>query len=141
MTFFLDEDESFSLTAYAQSPGYQSAVLQGYLVSRRSDGTYVAPLVPALFYGADGQPLNHSWRQYIPTAGSQIILSRSGGQPKVPREELAWKKVSTRVESKASQPIATAQTQKLQTGTLTVTLLTAGAIILLALLFRKKKRG
>ena len=110
------------------------------MVSRRSDGTYVAPLVPALFYGVNGQPLNHSWRQYLPTAGNQVILSRSGGHPKLPREELAWKKVSARVENQATQPIVTTQPQKLQTSTLTITLLAAGAIILLALLYRKKKR-
>jgi len=120
-------------------PGYQSAVLQGNLVSRRSDGTYVAPLVPALFYGVNGQPLNHSWRQYLPTAGNQVILSRSGGQPKLPREELAWRKVSTRGENgQATQPVASAQT--LQINPLTVPLLAAGAIIILALVFRKKKR-
>ena len=62
------------------------------------------------------------------------------GQPKVPREELAWRKISMRVENgQASQPTATAQTSKLQTSPMLVILpLTAGAIILLALLFRKR---
>jgi hypothetical protein len=88
----LDEDESFSLTAYVESPGYQRVVLKGYLVSRRSDGTYIAPLIPQLFYGADGTQLQ-TWRQNLTTTGSQVILSRFGGQPSVPREELYWRKV------------------------------------------------
>jgi len=88
----LDEDESFSLTANVESPGYQRVVLQGYLVSRRSDGTYIAPLIPQLFYGADGTQLQ-TWRQNLTTTGSQVILSRFGGEPSVPREELYWRKV------------------------------------------------
>jgi len=89
----LDEDESFSLTANVESPGYQRVALQGYLVSRRSDGTYIAPLIPQLFYGADGTQLQ-TWRQNLTTTGSQVILSRSGGEPSVPREELWWRKVA-----------------------------------------------
>jgi len=77
------------------------------LVERRADGTYIAPLIPQLFYGADGTQLQ-TWRQDIPTAGSQVILSRSGGQPSVPREELYWRKVSEdhveKEEVKAAQP-------------------------------------
>jgi len=88
----LDEDESFSLTANVESPGYQRVVLSGYLVSRRSDGTYIAPLIPQLFYGADGTQLQ-TWRQNLTTTGSQVILSRFGGEPSVPREELYWRKV------------------------------------------------
>jgi len=94
----LDEDESFSLTANVTSPGPQSVVLKGYLVSERADGTYVAPLLPQLFYGADGNQLGPSWRQNLPAAGSQVILSRSGGQPSLPREELYWRKVKPREE-------------------------------------------
>jgi len=90
----LDEDESFSLTAYVESPGYQRVALQGYLVSRRSDGTYIAPLIPQLFYGADGTQLQ-TWRQNLTTTGSQVILSRFGGEPSVPREELFWRKVKS----------------------------------------------
>lgn len=99
-TLMLDEDESFSLTANVTAPGPQSIVLRGYLVSRRSDGTYIAPLIPQLFYGAQGQQLT-TWRQDIPVAGSQVILSRSGGQPSVPREELFWRKVPSREEGVA----------------------------------------
>jgi len=91
---FLREDESFSLTANVTSPGYQRVVLKGYLVSERPDGTYIAPLIPQLFYGAQGQQLT-TWQQYIPQAGSQVILSRAaGGYPKVPREELWWRRVT-----------------------------------------------
>lgn len=94
----LDEDESFSLTANVTSPGYQSVVLRGYLVSRRADGTYIAPLIPQLFYGASGEQLQ-TWRQSIAQAGEQVILSRVGGEPSVPREELFWRRVPTREEA------------------------------------------
>jgi len=89
----LNEDESFSLTAYVESPGYQRIALQGYLVSRRSDGTYIAPLIPQLFYGADGKQLQ-TWRQNFTATGEQVILSRVAGEPSVPREELWWRKVA-----------------------------------------------
>jgi hypothetical protein len=98
----LEKDESFSLTAYVQSPGYQTIALKGYLLERRADGVYAAPLIPQLFYGVDGKQLGPSWRQYIPAAGSQVILSRMAGKPEVPREELFWRKISEvpRVEEK-----------------------------------------
>lgn len=90
----LEKDGSFSATANVTTPGYQRFVLRGYLVDRRADGTYVAPLIPQLFYGASGQQLT-SWRQNIPAAGSQVILSRAaGGYPEVPREELYWRKIA-----------------------------------------------
>jgi len=94
----LPEDEFFELTATVTSAGPQSVVLKGYLVSERSDGTYVAPLIPQLFYGADGTQLGASWRQNLTQAGEQVILSRSGGQPSVPREELWWRKVKPKTE-------------------------------------------
>jgi len=107
MSLVLDEDEFFSMEAYVETPGYQRVALSGYLVERRADGTYIAPLIPQLFYGADGSQLQ-TWRQDITTAGSQVILSRSGGQPSVPREELYWRKVSEdhveKEEVKAVQP-------------------------------------
>jgi hypothetical protein len=90
----LDEDESFSLTSYVEAPGEVGLVLKGYLVSHRSDGTYVAPLIPQLFYGVDGRQLQ-TWRQYVDTAGEQVILSRFGGEPSVPREELFWRKIKS----------------------------------------------
>jgi len=93
----LNEDESFSLTANVISPGPQSMVLRGYLVSERADGTYIAPLIPQLFFGADGNPLT-TWRQNLTQTGSQVILSRSGGEPSVPRDELYWRKVKTEKE-------------------------------------------
>ena len=88
----LDEDESFSLSAYLEAPGQVRVVPSGYLVSHRSDGTYIAPLIPQLFYGWDGTQLQ-TWRQNITATGEQVILSRFGGQPSVPREELYWRKV------------------------------------------------
>lgn len=91
MSLYLDENESFSMQANVEASGEQRIVLSGYLVQHRSDGTYVAPLIPQLFYGADGSQLQ-TWRQDL-SAGSQTILSRSGGSPKVPREDLAWRKI------------------------------------------------
>ncbi|KKN32235.1 hypothetical protein LCGC14_0815850 [marine sediment metagenome] len=89
----LDKDQSFAMQANVISPGYQSIVLRGYITERRPDGTYVAPLLPQLFFGADGSQLT-TWRQYISGTGAQTILSRSAGSPMVPREELFWKKIS-----------------------------------------------
>jgi len=93
----LPEDEYFSITANVTSPGPQSMVLRGYLISERADGTYIAPLIPQLFFGADGTPLS-TWRQTLTQTGSQVILSRSGGQPSVPREELYWRKIKPKEE-------------------------------------------
>ena len=93
MVLMLDEDESFSLTAYVTSPGDQRTVLTGYLVSRRSDGVYVAPIIPQLFYGASGSQLQ-TWRQNISQTGTQVIISRAaGGYPKVPKQDLYWRKI------------------------------------------------
>ena len=124
----LDEDESFSLTAYVESPGYQRVALQGYLVSRRSDGTYVAPLIPQLFYGADGTQLQ-TWRQNLAVTGSQVILSRFGGQPQVPREELYWRKV------KEAPTVAEAPAIQEQPNTLPIIIL--GGIFLLLILGKR----
>ncbi len=99
----LGEDESFSMSANVTSPGYQSVVLRGYLVKRTNNGVYVGSLLPQMFYGADGQPLT-TWRQYLPTAGEQVILSRgAGGYPKVPDEEIYWRKVA---EPATVEPVA-----------------------------------
>jgi len=94
----LDWDQSFSMQANVTSLGPQRIVLKGYITERRPDGLYAAPLLPQLFYGADGAQLS-SWRQYLPTAGSQTILSRSGGQPSIPKEELFWRRVGDRVSA------------------------------------------
>lgn len=112
VSLMLDENESFSLTAYVQTLGEQNMALSGYLVSRRSDGTYIAPLIPDLFYGVDGNQLQHSWRQNLTTTGSQVILSRSGGLPKVPRQDLYWRKVETRTptETVEAQKVVSMQT-------------------------------
>ena len=88
----LDKDQSFSLSAYVTSPGYQRIALTGYLTEYRGGELWAAPLLPELFYGADGLQLT-SWRQNLPTAGNQVVLSRSGGQPSLPREELYWRKI------------------------------------------------
>lgn len=97
MSLMLDRDESFSMTANVTMPGYQRIILRGYITERRPDGLYAAPLLPQLFFGADGLPLS-TWRQYISGTGSQTILSRSAGSPMVPREELFWRKISDKKE-------------------------------------------
>ena len=99
----LDEDESFSLTANITNPGPQSVVLTGFIREQRPDGTYIAPLLPQLFFGQDGTPLS-TWRQDISGTGEQTILSRSGGLPTLPREEMYWRKVSDTAVTPAAPP-------------------------------------
>ena len=98
MSLLLDWDESFSMTANITSPGYQGIVLRGYVTERRPDGLYATPLLPQMFIGADGSQLS-TWRQYISGTGSQTILSRSGGQPSIPKEELYWRRVGNAVRA------------------------------------------
>ncbi len=93
MSLVLDKDESFSMQTNVISPGYQSMVLRGFITERRADGLYAAPLLPQLFFGADGNQLT-TWRQYISGTGAQTILSRAAGSPMLPREELFWRKIS-----------------------------------------------
>ena len=112
MVLMIDEDDSFSITANVTSPGYQRTILKGYLVSRRSDGVYVAPIIPQLFYGASGAQLGASWRQNITTTGNQVILSRAaGGLPNVPKQQLYWKKIrdtqTAEVTPQVSKPLET----------------------------------
>lgn len=88
MVLLIPEEGSISITGYVTSPGYQSIVPRGYLLSE--DEEYIAPLLPQLFYGASGDQLGHTWRQNLTETGSQVILSRIGGEPSVPKEELFW---------------------------------------------------
>ena len=106
MTLLLDEDESFSMSAYVDSPGEQRIALSGYLVQHRGDGTYVAPLLPQLFYGVTGAQLGATWRQDFTVTGDQVILSRSGGLPMLPRDELNWRKIKEAEQPQAQQPAA-----------------------------------
>ena len=95
MALVLDEDTPVSMQVYSTAPGYQSMVLRGMMTKQEGGVTYATPLLPQMFYGADGTQLGPSWRQYIPSAGAQTILSRSGGLPALPPdEELFWRKVS-----------------------------------------------
>lgn len=95
MVVMIPEEGSFTLTANVTAPGYQSVIPSGLLFSRRDGELWVAPLIPQLFYGADGEPLT-TWRQYLHEPGEQVILSRVAGEPSVPREELWWRKISDR---------------------------------------------
>lgn len=88
----LDEHEDFTMQAYVEADGPQRVAVMGYLVKKEADGTYIAPLIPQLFFGANGAQLQ-TWRQDL-VAGNQTILSRHGGQPSVPEHELWWRKVS-----------------------------------------------
>jgi len=104
MALFLDKDEYFSMNAYVEAPGEQRIVLSGYLIDRRSDGTYIAPLIPELFYGANGSQLAGSWRQNFTQVGDQVVLSRGpGDNPKVPKNELYWRKVESKQEVQAPE--------------------------------------
>lgn len=105
MSLMLEEDEFFSMSAYVDSLGEQRIALSGYLVEHRGDGTYVAPLIPQLFYGVNGIQLQ-TWRQNFTVTGDQVILSRSSGLPKVPREELYWRKVKEAEQPKVEQPVS-----------------------------------
>ena len=138
MVLMLDEDESFSISAFVTSPGPQRTVLRGYLVSRRPDGMYVAPIIPQLFYGASGTQLGASWRQNITTTGNQVILSRAaGGLPKVPRQQLYWRRVqdtkTVKASTQAVKPLAIDITPSL------VLLIVVGVIGAAGLYFLVKK--
>ena len=128
MSVFLDENESFSLTAYVESPGYQRVLVSGYLLERRADGAYVAPLIPQLFFGADGNQLQ-TWRQDISTTGNQVILSRSGGQPSVPREDLYWRKIESKTEN-VQQPQIQPATANMELPNYTAPLLLIGGTLI-----------
>ena len=104
MSLMLEENESFSMSAYVESLGEQRIALSGYLVEHRADGTYVAPLLPQLFYGVTGTQLQ-TWRQNFTATGDQVILSRSGGLPTLPREELYWRKIKEAEQLKAEEPV------------------------------------
>ena len=132
----LEEDESFSLTAYVESLGEQRMALTGYLVSRRSDGTYIAPLIPQLFYGANGNQLQ-TWRQNLTATGNQVILSRSGGLPKVPRQDLYWRKVATRTPDTSTELAETPKVASMQTPSWVLPAALIGGILLVGLFIYK----
>lgn len=149
MSIVLDEDESFSMSGYSESDGYQRIVLRGYLTERRSDGLYAAPLIPQLFYGYDGNQLS-TWRQYIP-AGSHTILSRSGGSPSVPHDELYWRKVESAQGTysqyasfpPSTQPSTSIEPSAVSQGLAIIALTAVGAFAILgfaSLVKTKKKR-
>ena len=100
----LDWDEDFTMDAHVDSDGYQRVALMGYIYKRKADGVYRAPLLPDLFFGANGQQLHGSWRQYL-SAGDQVILSRDGGNPVVRDSDLAWRKVSS-APQRPTRPMA-----------------------------------
>ena len=103
---YLEEDESFSMTANVESAGYQRIALKGFLVRRDNNGVYIGSLLPQMFYGASGTQLS-TWRQYLPTSGSQVILSRTaGGDPEVPKEEIYWRKVADLEQVTTPTPVA-----------------------------------
>jgi len=103
MALMLDEDESFSMTAYVESPGYQRVALTGMLVKQEGGETYVGSLLPQMFYGASGEQLS-SWRQYLSESGEQVVLSRVGGLPEVPKEEIYWRKVEKKTPTTQVAP-------------------------------------
>jgi len=133
MSLMLDKDESFSMQANVTSPGYQRIALSGFITERRPDGLYAAPLLPQLFFGADGTQLS-SWRQNITGTGAQTILSRSAGSPMVPREELFWRKISDFKREPAKVEVAPLEVPPLL---LTSLLAFIGGTVLIILLGRR----
>lgn len=86
----LDEKEDFTMDATVEADGYQRIMVTGYLERRKADGVYRTPIVPQMFFGADGQRLE-TWRQYL-KKGSYVVLSRDSGNPVV--SDVVWRKVS-----------------------------------------------
>ena len=147
MVLMLDEDQSFSLTANVTSPGPQRVVLSGFIKKIKGGETWIAPLLPQLFYGADGNVLT-TWRQNLTTTGSQVILSRSGGLPTLPPEDLYWRKVASKtpVEEKKEDIVAEKKTALGEPSNvpLIVGAIGLGAVIGLTIGYaatRKKKRS
>lgn len=138
MTLYLDEDEAFSLSAYVEAPGYQRVSVSGYLVDRRADGTYIAPFIPALFYDANGNQLQ-TWRQNLTATGDQVILSRSGGYPKVPREDLYWRKIEekTPVKTVETAEVPKVAMMEVPSWVLPVVAVIGGIVLLGALIYKK----
>ena len=122
----LDEDESFSMQANVTTPGPQSIVLRGYITQRRPDGLYIASLLPQLFFGADGSQLS-TWRQNLTGTGEQTILSRSGGLPTLPREELYWRRVGNDIAAPAK--VETVESLSVSLMPLLVGVVAAGVIL------------
>jgi hypothetical protein len=136
----LNENEDFSLSAHIDTAGHQRIEVTGYLERRRPDGIYRTPLIPDLFFGADGTQLD-TWDQDL-TVGDHIVLSRSGGNPRVPDDELNWRKVSEAPQRPSPQPVvvqAPVRTMAIDMNTLILGVV--GSIIaagVLYYIFRKK---
>lgn len=88
----LDEKEDFTMDATVEADGYQRIMVTGYLERHKADGVYRTPIVPQMFFGADGQQLT-TWRQYL-KKGNYVVLSRDSGNPVVLEKDLSWRKVS-----------------------------------------------
>ena len=88
----LNENEDFKLDAHVDATGQQRIIVEGYLVRRKADGVYQTPLIPEMFFGANGQQLT-TWSQYL-TAGDHTVLRRDSGNPRVSDQDLFWMKVS-----------------------------------------------
>ena len=95
----LNEGEDFKLDAHVDATGQQRIIAEGYLVRRRPDGVYQTPLIPQLFFGANGQQLQ-TWSQYL-TAGDHTFLRRDSGNPRVPDHDLFWMKVEANRQAPA----------------------------------------
>lgn len=107
----LEEQQDFKLDAHVDSDGQQRFAVIGYLVRRTRDGVYRTPLLPEMFFGANGQQLD-TWSQYL-TKGDHTILRRDSGNPKLPDSELNWVRVSGAPQVQQPQPLAPAQTASL----------------------------
>lgn len=134
----IPEKGSITIYGYVTTPGYVTMIPKGYLVSERSDGTYVAPLIPDLFYGASGSQLQGTWRQWVGGTGEQVLLSRVAGHPEVPREELYWRKVAAKVPEHGPVAEAPKPSSLLEEGSL---LLALGSLAVSGLLLFLARSG
>lgn len=126
----LNENEDFKLDAHIDVTGQQRIEATGYLIRRRPDGIYRTPLIPQMFFGANGQQLD-TWSQYL-TAGDHTILRRDSGNPKVPDSDLFWHKISEAQRPLQPQiPVAKAATTELPLTYIVVGLVVVGVLIFL----------
>lgn len=135
----LDWNEDFKLDAHIDATGQQRVVLTGYIQKRKADGLYQAPLVPELFFGANGQQLE-TWSQYL-TAGDHTILRRDSGNPSVPDSELFWSKVSGQAPQRTPRTAPASPTRvttsALDANTIILVVVGLGAVGLLYYLIKR----
>lgn len=131
----LDWNEDFKLDAHVDATGDQRFAVTGYIQKRRADGVYQAPLIPELFFGVNGQPLE-TWSQYL-TTGDHTILRRDSGNPSVPDNELAWRKISDERRTPLATPTRVVASALDMNTTIMLVVVGLGAVGLLYYLIKR----